>query len=325
MKIYNNILQTIGNTPIVKLNKVVPASPHKYFAKMEFFNPGNSVKDRIALKIVEEAEKRGQLKPGGTVVEATSGNTGVGLAMVCAVKGYKCVIAIPDKMSAEKINTLKSFGAEVIITPAGVAPDDPSSHYSVAKNYVTKHPNSFLANQFHNPDNVKVHYEITGPEIWEQMDGKIDVFVAGVGTGGTLSGVGKYLKEKNPKIKIVSPDPIGSILYDVHKFGSPKDPVGKYEVEGIGEDMVPENTHFNVIDAFIKTEDKGIFELSRKLLKDEGLFIGPSCGAALLAALRYTKDIKDPLNVLILFPDSGSKYLSKAYNDEWMKSKGFLS
>lgn len=325
MKIYNNILETIGNTPIVKINKSVPVSPHNYFAKVEFFNPGSSVKDRIALKIIEEAEKRGQLKPRGTVVEATSGNTGVGLAMVCAVKGYKCIITIPDKMSSEKINTLKSFGAEVIVTPAGVAPDDPRSHYSVAKEYVAKIPGAFLANQFHNPDNVKVHYEITGPEIWDQMGGKIDIFVAGVGTGGTISGVGKFLKEKNPNIKVISPDPIGSILYDVHKYGEPKDPPGPYEVEGIGEDMVPENTHFNVIDAFIKTEDKEIFNLSRKLLKEDGLFIGPSSGAALLAALRYTQDIKEPKNVVVLFPDSGAKYLSKAYNDEWMKSKNFLN
>lgn len=324
MKIYNNILETVGNTPIVKLNSAVPASPHNYFAKMEFFNPGASVKDRIALKIVEEAEKRGQLKKGGTVVEATSGNTGVGLAMVCAVKGYKCVITIPDKMSLEKINTLRSFGAEVIITPAGVAPDDPKSHYSVAKNYVAKNPGSFLANQFHNPDNVKVHYDTTGPEIWNQMGGKIDVFVAGVGTGGTISGVGKFLKEKNPNIKVISPDPIGSILYDVHKYGEQREPPGKYEVEGIGEDMIPENTHFNVIDAFIKTKDKDIFELSRKLLKEEGLFVGPSCGAALLAAIEYTKEFKNPMNIVVLFPDSGSKYLSKAYNDEWMKSKGFI-
>lgn len=325
MKIYNNILATIGNTPIIKLNQVVPASPHNYFAKMEFFNPGGSVKDRIALKIIEAAEKRGQLKPGGTVVEATSGNTGVGLAMVCAVKGYKCVITIPDKMSLEKINTLKSFGAEVLITPAGVEADDPRSHYSVAKTVVAKTPGAFLANQFHNPDNVQVHYDITGPELWEQMDGKVDMFVAGVGTGGTLSGVGKFLKEKNPKVKIVSPDPIGSILFDVHKYGEVKDPPGKYEVEGIGEDMIPENVHFNVIDAFVRTEDKAIFDLSRRLLKEEGLFIGPSCGAALLAATRYAENIKDPMNIVVLFPDSGSKYLSKAYNDEWMKSKGFLS
>ena len=325
MKIYNNILETVGNTPIVKINKSVPVSPHNYFAKMEFFNPGASVKDRIALKIIEEAEKRGQLKPGGTVVEATSGNTGVGLAMVCAVKGYKCIITIPDKMSAEKINTLKSFGADVRVTPAGVAPDDPRSHYSVAKDCVEKIPGAFLANQFHNPDNVKVHYEITGPEIWEQMGGKVDVFVAGVGTGGTISGVGKFLKEKNPNVKIVSPDPIGSILYDVHKYGEPRDPVAPYEVEGIGEDMVPENTHFNVIDAFIKTEDKEIFNVSRELLQKDGLFVGPSSGAALLAAIRFTQEYKDPKNVVVLFPDSGSKYLSKAYNDEWMRSKNFLS
>lgn len=324
MKIYNNILETIGNTPLVKLNHCVPASPHNYFAKVEFFNPGSSVKDRIAVKIISEAERRGQLKVGGTVVEATSGNTGVGLAMVCAVKGYKCVITIPDKMSEEKINTLKSFGAIVIVTPSGVSPDDPKSHYSVAKDYVAKNPGSFLANQFHNPDNVQVHYETTGPEIWEQTDGKIDAFFAGVGTGGTLSGVGKFLKEKNPKIKIISPDPIGSILFDVHKYGEIRDPPGKYEVEGIGEDMIPENVHFKVIDDFIKTEDKETFLKCREILLKDGIFVGPSCASALLAALKYSKNIKEPQNIVVLFPDNGSKYLSKVYNDNWMKSKGFI-
>lgn len=324
MKIYNNILDTIGHTPLVKLNRCVPASPHNYFAKVEFFNPGSSVKDRVAIKIVTEAEKRGQLKPGGTVVEATSGNTGVGLAMVCAVKGYKCVITIPDKMSDEKINTLKSFGAKVIITPSGVDADDPKSHYSVAKDYVAKNPGSFLANQFHNPDNVQVHYETTGPEIWDQTGGKIDAFVAGVGTGGTLSGVGKFLKEKNPKIKILSPDPVGSILFDVHKYGEIRDPIGKYEVEGIGEDMVPENVHFKVIDAFVKTEDKETFQKCREILQKDGIFVGPSCASALLAALKYFEKIKEPQNIVVLFPDNGSKYLSKAYNDNWMKSKGFI-
>lgn len=324
MKIYNNILETIGHTPLVKLNHCVPANPHNYFAKVEFFNPGSSVKDRIAVKMISEAERRGQLKAGGTVVEATSGNTGVGLAMVCAVKGYKCVITIPEKMSDEKINTLKAFGATVIVTPSGVEADDPRSHYSVAKDYVAKNAGSFLANQFHNPDNVQVHYETTGPEIWEQTGGKIDAFFAGVGTGGTLSGVGKFLKEKDSKIKIISPDPIGSILFDVHKYGEIRDPPGKYEVEGIGEDMVPENVHFKVIDEFIKTEDKETFLKCREILLKDGIFVGPSCASALLAALKYSKDIKEPQNIVILFPDNGSKYLSKVYNDNWMKSKGFI-
>ncbi len=324
MKIYNNILETIGNTPMVKLQGCVPASPHNYFAKVEFFNPGGSVKDRIALSIVEEAEKRGQLKPGGTIVEATSGNTGVGLALVAAVKGYKCVISIPDKMSEEKINTIRSFGAEVVVTPAGVEADDPRSHYSVAKNYVKNNPNSFLTNQYHNPDNVKIHFEKTGPEIWNQMDGKIDIFVAGAGTGGTISGVGKYLKDKNPKIKIISPDPIGSILFDVHKYGEARDPISKYEVEGIGEDMIPENVHFKVIDEFIKTEDKETFLTCREILKKDGIFVGPSCASALVAALKYGSRVTEPQNIVVLFPDNGSKYLSKVYNDNWMKSKGFI-
>lgn len=324
MKFYTNILETVGNTPMVRLNNCVPKGPHTYFAKVEFFNPGQSVKDRIAMAIISEAEKRGQLKPGGTVVEATSGNTGVGLAMVCAVKNYKCVITIPDKMSEEKINTLRSFGAEVIITPSGVEPTDPRSHYSVAKDYVAKNPGSFLANQFHNPDNVKVHYETTAPEIWEQLGGKVDAFVAGVGTGGTLSGVGRFLKEKNPNVKIISPDPIGSILYDVHTHGEVRDPPGKYEVEGIGEDMVPENCHFNVIDAFVKTEDKETFLKCREILSEDGLFVGPSSGAALVSAIKYFEKVKEPKNIVIMFPDSGAKYLSKAFNDPWMKSKNFI-
>lgn len=323
MKVLNNILEAVGHTPIVKLNRCVPKSPHNFFAKIEYFNPGGSVKDRIALKIIEEAEKRGDLKPGGTIVEATSGNTGMGLGLVAAVKGYKCVIAIPDKMSEEKINTLKSFGAEVIITPAGVEPEDPRSHYSVARDYAKKH-GAFLTNQYNNPDNVQAHYETTGPEIWEQMDGKIDIFAGGAGTGGTISGVSKYLKEKNPNIKIICADPVGSILFETFYHGKHTTPPGKYEVEGIGEDMLPENVHFNRIDEFIQTEDKETFLKCRDLLKLEGLFVGPSCAAALVGALKYAQNIKEQKNILVLFPDSGSKYLSKVYNDNWMKSKGFI-
>ncbi len=323
MKVLNNILEAVGHTPIVKLNKCVPNSPHNFYAKVEMFNPGSSVKDRVALKIIELAEKRGDLKPGGTIVEATSGNTGIGLALVAAVKGYKCVIAIPDKMSSEKINTLKAYGAEVIITPAGVEADDPRSHYSVAKEYSKKH-GAFLANQFNNPDNIQAHYETTGPELWEQMDGKLDVFVGGAGTGGTLSGVSKYLKEKNPNIQIVCVDPVGSILYETFYHGKHFTPPGKYEVEGIGEDMLPENVQFNRIDHFVQIEDKETFLKCREILKTEGLFIGPSSAASLVGALKYAKTVTEPKNIVVLFPDSSSKYLSKVHNDEWMKSKGFI-
>lgn len=321
---FDNILQTIGHTPIVQLHHCVPKGPHKYYAKLEFFNPGGSVKDRIALKMIEAAEKRGDLKPGGTIVEATSGNTGIGLALVAAAKGYKCVLSIPDKMSKEKINTMRAYGAEVIITPTGVEADDPRSHYSVAEKYVKEHANSILSNQFHNPDNPKTHYETTGPEIWKQMDGNIDVFVAGAGTGGTISGTGKFLKEKNHKIKVIGPDPIGSILHDMKKFGEVRSKPAPYEVEGIGEDMVPKNVHFEVIDEFIQTNDKETFHKCREILKSDGIFAGPSCASALMAAIKYGERVSTPLNFVIIFPDNGSKYVSKVYNDEWMKSKGLL-
>lgn len=323
VQVLNNILESIGNTPMIRLNRCVPKSPHQFFAKVEFFNPGGSVKDRIALKIIEEAEKRGDLKPGGTIVEATSGNTGLGLGLVAAVKGYKLVITIPDKMSEEKINSIRSFGAEVIITPAGVEPDDPRSHYSIAKEYAKKN-GAFLANQFHNPDNISMHIETTGPEIWKQLDGKVDVFVAGAGTGGTISGVGKYLREKNSNTKIVCADPVGSILFDTFYHGKAIDPPGKYEVEGIGEDMIPENMHFKQVTDFIQVTDKEIFPKCRDLLKLEGIAAGPSSAAALVAAIKYAEKIKEPKNIVVLFPDNGSKYLSKVYNDTWMKAKGFL-
>ncbi len=249
MNVFENTLQMIGNTPLVKLNKCVPSN-HNFFAKVECFNPGGSIKDRIALKMIEAAEKRGELKPGGTIVEATSGNTGLGLALVASLKGYKCILAIPEKMSEEKIDTIKAFGAEVIITPCPVAPDDPRSHYSVAKR-IAKEQGAFLANQFHNPDNPEAHYETTGPEIWEQTKGNVDVFVDGAGTGGTISGVGRYLKEKKSSVKIVCADPIGSILFDLYYKNEIKYPLAKYEVEGIGEDMLPDNMHFNFVDAFV--------------------------------------------------------------------------
>ena len=324
--IYNNVLETIGNTPIIQLHKSVPASEHKFFAKVEFFNPGGSVKDRIALSIIEEAEKSGKLKPGGTIIEATSGNTGVGLAMVAAIKGYKCIFVMPDKISEEKRATLRAYGARVVITPTSCEPDDPRSFYSVARKFVEITPNSFYANQYHNPANPQKHYEMTGPEIWDQMGGDIDVFVGGAGTGGTLSGVGRFLKEKNPNVKIVCADPFGSILFDLFYHKEIRTKPHSYLVEGIGEDMLPENVHFNVMDDFVQVADPDIFRITRKISKEEGLLVGPSCGAALVAAIQYSKmdRLKKPSRILSLFPDGGRSYLSKAYNESWMREKNLI-
>lgn len=323
-KVFKNILETVGRTPIVRLNKVVPQAPHKFYAKVEYFNPGGSIKDRMAIHIIEEAEKRKEIKPGGTIIEATSGNTGMGLALVAAVKGYKSIFVMPDKMSEEKINMLRGFGARVIITPTAVAPEDPRSHYSVAKKLLEITPNAYLANQYDNPDNPEIHYRTTGPEIWEQMDGRVDILVGGLGTGGTLSGTAKYLKEKNPKIKIVGSDPIGSILHDLFYFKEVRHKPQPYKVEGIGEDMLPLNVHFNVMDDFVQVDDKESFLMCRDLLSKEGLFVGPSSGNALVGAMKYAAKIKEPKNIVVILPDSGNRYLSKAFNDVWMKENGFL-
>jgi len=323
-RILNNILDSVGQTPMVRLNRCVPNGPHKFFAKVEFFNPGGSIKDRIAISIIEEAERRGELKPGGTIIEATSGNTGIGLALAAAVKGYKAIFVMPDKMSEEKINTLRGFGAKVVITPTAVEPDDPRSHYCVAKKLCEITPNSFYPNQFHNPDNPVTHYKTTGPEIWEQTEGRVTAFFAGAGTGGTISGVGRYLKEKNPKIQIIGTDPIGSILYDMKKYGEVRDKPMPYKVEGIGEDMVPDNVHFKYIDEFIRVNDRDSFLMCRDLLSKEGLFCGPSSGTAVAGAVEWAQTQKEPQNIVIVLPDSGSRYLSKAFNDSWMREHGFL-
>lgn len=323
--IYENILQTVGNTPIVELKKVVPQnSPHRFWAKLEYFNPGLSVKDRIALALVEGAEKRGQLKPGGTIIEATSGNTGMGLAMVCAVKGYKSIFVMPDKISEEKRAALRAFGAKVVITPTAVEPEDPRSYLSVSKKLAEITPGSFLTNQYHNPDNPKVHYEMTGPEIWKQTEGKLDVFVAGAGTGGTVSGTGKYLKEKNPNIKILCPDPVGSILHDLFYYKEVKSPPRPYKVEGVGEDMLPENVHLNVIDDFVQVADLESFMMTRELVAKEGICVGPSSAMALVGAIKYGEKLIKPSNFLIMMADSGRSYLSKAFNDDWLKDNEFL-
>lgn len=323
-KVFNNIIEAIGDTPIVKLNKVPGNSKHTFWVKLEYFNPGGSVKDRIGIAIIEEAEKRGDLKPGGTIIEATSGNTGLGLAMVAAVKGYKTIFVMPDKISEEKRAILRAYGAKVVITPTAVEPEDPRSYLSVAKKLVEITPRAFYANQYHNPDNPNKHYNTTGPEIWQQLGDKIDVFVAGAGTGGTISGVGKYLKEKNPKIKMVLADPYGSILYDLFHHKKVIDPPHSYKVEGVGEDMLPENVHFNVMDDAIHVDDRAAFLMTRELVAKEGICVGPSSAMALCAALEYSKKLEKPSNILVLFADHGRAYLSKAFNDAWMRENGFL-
>lgn len=318
-----NIIQAIGNTPLVRLNRVTAGLSSTIYAKCEFMNPGGSVKDRIGWWLIEDAEKKGLLKPGGTVVEATSGNTGMGLAITAAVKGYKSVFVLPDKMSAEKIKTLRAFGARVVVTPTAVGPTDPRSHYSVSERIAEETPNAYLANQYHNLANREAHYNTTGPEIWEQTGGQVDVFVAGMGTGGTITGVGMYLKEKKPSVQIVGADPVGSILHDYFKTGTMPTPQS-YKVEGIGEDMLPANLDFKILDEIVQVTDQESFGMTRKLLLQEGLFIGPSCGAAVVAAVKYAKTLKEPKTIVVVLPDSGGRYLSKVYDDDWMRENGFL-
>lgn len=323
-QVYNDVIQAIGWTPIVRLNRCVPQSQHTFWAKLEYTNPGGSVKDRIGAAMIEAAEKRGELKPGGTIVEATSGNTGLGLAMVAAVKGYKCIFVMPDKVSEEKRSILRAYGAEVVITPSGVEPDDPRSYLSVSRQILEKTPNSFYANQYHNNDNPQRHYETTGPEIWEQMKGEFDVFVGGAGTGGTVSGVGRFLKEKKPGIKILLADPVGSILSDLFYHGRMLKPAAAYKVEGVGEDMLPLNVHLEYYDDVVQIGDKESFRVTKELISKDGICVGPSSGMALAAAIEYSKKLTKPSQILVLFPDNGRAYLSKAFNEQWLKENNLL-
>jgi cystathionine beta-synthase len=326
LHVYNNILQTIGHTPLVRLGRIGRHLPCPLYAKVEFFNPGGSVKDRIALNIIEEAERSGRLKPGGTVVEATSGNTGAGLAIVSAIKGYKTVFVMPDKMSMEKIQLLRAFGARVVITPTAVQPEDPRSYYSVANRTVEETPNSVLANQYHNPENPRSHYLTTGPEIWEQTQGRVTDVVISMGTGGTISGVGKYLKEQNPNIRIIGVDPLGSLLQETWRRGHvPTEMYSKtYKVEGIGEDFLPSTLELSVIDDVLQVTDKECFLWTRRIVKEEGIFCGGSSGAAVAGAMRYALSLPPERLVVALLPDSGSRYLSKIFDDKWMRENGFL-
>lgn len=327
LRVYDDILQTIGKTPLVRLKRLGEALPCPIYAKVEYFNPGGSVKDRIAVNIIDEAERSGRLKPGGTVVEATSGNTGLGLAIVCAKRGYKAIFVLPDKMSQEKIHLLRAFGARVVITPTAVAPDDPRSNISVAKRLVEETPNAILANQYHNPENPRSHYLTTGPELWEQTGGKITDVVLGMGTGGTISGVGRYLKEQNPEIRIIGVDPAGSLLMETWQQGHlPEGAFSKtYKVEGIGEDFLPSTLDLSVIDDVIRVNDKEAFLWARRLVKEEGIFCGGSSGSALAAAMQYGANLPPDHLLVVLLPDSGSRYLSKFYDDKWMRENGFMA
>jgi cystathionine beta-synthase len=324
-QIHDNVLGTMGNTPLVRLNRLGRGLRCQVVAKVEYFNPGGSVKDRIGLPIIEDAERRGLLRPGGTIVEATSGNTGVGLAIAAAIKGYKCVFVMPDKMSDEKIRVLRAYGARVVVTPTNVEPDDPRSYYSVARKLAEETPNAILANQYHNPINPQAHFDATGPELWRQTAGKIDVFVAGMGTGGTITGVARYLKQMNPKVQIVGVDPVGSILYDAFYTGKMTE-AHVYKTEGIGEDFIPSNYDFSVIDDMVRVSDKETMLMTRRLVREEGIFGGMSCGAAVAGALKYCaeRDLGPEKLVVVLLPDNGSRYLSKVFDDNWMRENRFL-
>jgi cystathionine beta-synthase len=313
---YQNVLEIIGSTPLIKLNKLTEGIEALVLGKVECFNPGGSVKDRPALKMVEEAEQLGLLKPGGTIVEPTSGNTGTGLAQIAAVKGYRCILVVPDKVASEKINLLKAYGAEVVIVPTSVSANSHESYYSVANRLTAEIRNAFQPNQFANPTNPKAHYLTTGPEIWEQTDGKITYLVAGVGTGGTISGTGRFLKEKNPNIKIIGVDPEGSIYSG--------DLAGSYKVEGIGEDFIPRTADLKIIDEFVRISDKEAFLTARRLAREEGLLLGGSCGAAVCGALSLKGRLTKEDVVVVILPDGGRGYLSKIYSDEWMREWGFL-
>ncbi len=326
LRVYDNILEAIGKTPLIRLNRVGRSSPCPIYAKLEFLNPGGSVKDRIGITMINEAEGAGRLKPGGTVVESTSGNTGVGLAIACAIKGYKAVFVMPDKMSQEKIQLLRAFGAKVVITPTAVAPEDPRSYYSVADRIVAETPNAILANQYHNPENPQSHYLTTGPEIWEQTQGRVTDVVVGMGTGGTITGVGRFLKEQNPGVRMVGVDPTGSILLETWQQGQIPDDVEAttYKVEGIGEDFLPTSLDLSVIDDVIRVTDKESFLWTRRLVKEEGIFCGGSSGSAMAAAVRYAQNLPPERLVVVVLPDSGSRYLSKVFDDKWMRENGFL-
>jgi cystathionine beta-synthase len=326
---YDDILGTIGNTPLVRVNRLAADLPCTVLAKLEFFNPGSSVKDRIGVSMIEAAEASGELKPGGTIIEGTSGNTGAGLALAAIVGGYKCVFTTTDKQSQEKISVLRALGAEVIVCPTAVAPDDPRSYYSVARRLAEEIPNSVYVNQYDNPANTVAHVRATGPEVWEQTEGKVTHFIAGAGTGGTISGTAKYLKEKNPNVQVIGVDPYGSVYWKYfHTREFDEAEIHPYITEGVGEDILAGNMDFDLVDDFVRVTDKEAMIMTRRLCREEGMFVGGSCGMVMAGALQWLRDHRDALGgdevVVVILPDGGFRYLGKIYNDAWMQDHGFL-
>ena len=322
--VYNNILECVGNTPLVRLNSLTKGLKCTVYAKVEFFNPAGSIKDRVAKQIIEDYEAEGKIKKGGMIVEGTSGNTGAGLALMAATRGYQSTFVMPDKQSEEKRSALRAWGSKVVITPTNVDADDPRSYYKVSERLVTENENACYANQYHNPSNPKAHYLSTGPELWEQLDGKIDVFIAGVGTGGTIAGTGKYLKEQNKDVQVVGVDPVGSLYYDYFYSGIMTRPY-TYVLEGIGEDFMPSTMNFDCVDDVVRVNDKECFEMTRRLVREEGIFAGASCGAAIAGALKYLrKHDREGMTAVIILPDNAKNYLSKVFNDKWMEENGFF-
>ena len=326
---HDSVLGTIGDTPLVRINNVADDVPCTVLGKVEFFNPGGSVKDRIGISMIEDAEEKGLIEPGGTIIEGTSGNTGAGLAIAAIAKGYRCIFTTTDKQSREKVDVLRGLGAEVLVCPTNVEPDDPRSYYSVARRLADEIPNSVYLNQYDNPSNPTIHYETTGPEVWSQTEGRITHYVAGAGTGGTISGTGRFLKEQTEDVTVVGVDPAGSVFYKYfHEGVFDEDEIYPYFTEGVGEDILPENMDFDVVDDFVQVEDKAAMQMTRRLAREEGLFIGQSCGMAMAGALQWMDEHRESLSeedvVVVLLPDSGFRYLSKTYNDEWMRNHGFL-
>ncbi|MEY3342426.1 MAG: hypothetical protein RL090_110 [Bacteroidota bacterium] len=322
---YQNILEAIGNTPMIKINRLAKDVKATVLAKVETFNPGNSIKDRMALKMIEDAEAEGRIKPGGTIIEGTSGNTGMGLAIAAIVKGYKCIFTTTDKQSKEKVDALRAFGAEVIICPTNVEPEDPRSYYSVAARLNREIENSFYPNQYDNPSNAQAHYESTGPEIWNQTEGKVDHLVVGVGTGGTICGTARFLKEKNPNLKVWGIDTYGSVFKKYKETGIfDKNEIYPYVTEGIGEDFLPKNVDFNLIDHFEKVTDKDAALMTREIVRQEGIWVGNSCGSAMAGLLQLKDRFQEGEVVVIIFHDHGTRYLGKMFNDDWMRQKGYL-
>jgi cystathionine beta-synthase len=326
---HDSVLGTIGNTPLVRINNIGTDLPCTVLGKVEFFNPGGSVKDRIGRRLIEDAEERGAIAPGGTIIEGTSGNTGAGLAITAIAKGYRCIFTTTDKQSQEKVDVLRGLGAEVLVCPTNVEPDDPRSYYSVARRLSEEIPNSIYLNQYDNPSNAQAHYDTTGPELWTQTEGQITHFVAGAGTGGTVSGTARYLKEQDEDVQIIGVDPCGSVFHKYfHEGVFDEDEIYPYFTEGVGEDILPENMDFDIVDDFVEVEDKPAMQMTRRLAQEEGLFIGQSCGMAMAGALQWMNEHRESLSpddvVVVLLPDSGFRYLSKTYNDDWMQNHGFL-